>query len=558
MTEGAPAQAPNILLILTDDQGWWDVGVHGNQTIETPVMDQLSRDGVSFNRFYVEPVCSPTRAGLMTGRYFLRTGVYNTRFGGDTLGAGEITLPELLKAAGYRTALFGKWHLGSYARFQPNSRGFDEFLGFLHGHTERYDYPDALMHNREKVAARGYITDILTDAAIQFVTTHRAEPFFCYLAYNVPHSPYIAGDAHDQQEPWDKLIQKYLAKGAPMKSARIYAMIERCDQDIGRLLKTIDDLQLREKTIVLFMSDNGGVHTHFKAGLKGAKASVWEGGVRAPLFVRWPGHFPAGAKLDAIASHVDLLPTLCELAGARPPADRPLDGRSLAPLLRTGQGESPHQYVYHQWDRNFPNPTNNWAIGGQRYKLANGQLFDLANDPGETKNIAKQQPELAQQLQAEYLRWFKEVTAGQTYEPAPIELGRAEENPVEIQASWAKLDGTNTQYTFAAYDWDTLSGWKSPADKARWRIDVTRPGNYEITVSYSARPQSAGSTFRVALGGKELQGTAEPTLNPNTFIQRRLGVVSMEAGATLLEIHPLETKENESITLNRVWLRKMD
>jgi len=328
VAQAQPAQRPNIVLILTDDQGWWDIAAHGNRFVRTPNMDKLAADGVSFDRFYVCPVCAPTRAELMTGRYYLRTGVYNTRFGGDTLDPRETTLPQVLQKSGYSTGIFGKWHLGRYAAQHPMNRGFDETLIFTQGHTERYFYPDQLEHNRRPVAARGYVTDVLTDAAIQFIHRRGSKPFFLYLPYNAPHSPnYVPS----------RYTERYMKMGVPIGDAEIYGMVERIDENIGRLLGVLDKEGLRENTIVLFLTDNGGVSKHFRAHLRGAKASVFEGGVRAPLFVRWPGRLPAGAKVDAMVKVFDIFPTLCDLLGIAIPTALPLDGKSFRRLLESGR-----------------------------------------------------------------------------------------------------------------------------------------------------------------------------------------------------------------------------
>jgi len=551
-------ERPNVILIMTDDQGWWDLGIHGSEKLDTPVMDRLASEGVELTRFYVQPVCAPTRAGLMTGRYYLRTGLYNTRFGGDTMGADEITVAEILREHGYRTGVFGKWHLGRYAASSPNAQGFDEALTFSHGHIERYDHPSQLTHNGTPVQIRGYITDVLTDAAIQFAESNRDRPFFCYLPYNVPHVPLVLGHAVHLQDRGDALLRKYLERGVPVREAHIYGMIERCDANIGRLVEAIDRLGLREKTVVFFMSDNGGIHKFYKAGLRGGKGSVYEGGVRSPLLARWPGHFPAGAKSDAMASHVDLLPTICELAGASPPSDRPIDGRSIAELLRTGQGASPHDYVYHTWNRYVPVDDQRWAIGGQRYKLTQGRLYDLAADPGETKDLAKEQPERVREMRAEFVRWFRDVTAGQVYEPVAIPVGRPEQNPVEIQASWAVIEGDGTHYTFLGYDWDTIDGWGEPGDAARWKIDVHRAGTYEVRVSYGAAPASAGSRFRIAVGDRALEGTVEATVTPDVFIRRTVGTLDLPAGPATLVVRPAHVNGEELMRLNRIWLERLD
>jgi len=568
---------PNIVLVMTDDQGYWDTGVSGNEKIDTPVMDRLAAEGVWLRRFYAAPVCAPTRAGLLTGRFYLRTGLYNTRFGGDTLGRGEITLAQLLKKAGYRTGAFGKWHLGKYAGYRPHERGFDEFLGHYHGHIERYDYPDQIVHNGRPVEGRGHVTDLFTDAAIEFIRAGGdqpsvgARPFFCYLPYNAPHSPHVVGTSHDGQPRGDALIEKYLARDLPLREARIYAMVDLVDQNLGRLLAVIDELGLREDTIVIFTSDNGGVSKAFKAGLKGNKASVWEGGVREPFFARWPGRFPAGAKVDAMASHVDLLPTFCDLLQIPLPADRKLDGRSILPLLASGGGESPHEYLYHTWDRYTPNPHNRWAICSSRYKLVGyhkadeplpeepaGALYDLAADPGETENIAAEYPEIVAELRSEFLRWFVDATDGQAYEPVPIPVGSPDDDPVEIQASWATLDGDAIKYTFLGYDWDTIDGWTAPGEAATWRLDVLSGGRYEVKISYGSSASAAGGLVRISAGGSSVECRPRPTPTPDVFTTASLGTLDLAPGPAVLKAEVVESRGGEPMRLNRIWLKRVE
>jgi len=565
----AESRRPNILFVLTDDQGWWDVGMRGNPDIETPVMDRLASQGVDFTRFYAAPVCAPTRAGLMTGRYCFRTGLYNTRFGGDTLGIDEVTIAQMLKRAGYRTGIFGKWHLGKYAPYQPHHRGFDEFLGHYAGHIDEYDYPDQLVHNGKPVEARKYVTDLFTDAAIEFIERDSKQPWFCYVPLNAPHSPFVVGTSHDGQARGDALINKYLKKGLALREARIYSMIDIIDQNLGRLLKQLDELGETENTVVLFMTDNGGVSKHFKAGLNGNKASVYEGGVRVPLFVRWPGQFPAGAKVEAQCSHVDLFPTFCELAGVDVPTDRKIDGRSLLPLLKAGKGERHHEYVYHAWDRYFPNPDNRWSISDPRWKLLcqvgkgatgsrkNWRLFDLQNDPGENKNLVTKHPEIAERLRKEFVRWFDDVTDGVTYEPVPIPVGHPAEPLIEIQPSWATWHGKNIQYVFRGYDWDTIEGWKTPGEHADWKLDVLRGGRYAVEISYGRLSRHRG-TLRLQAGDSFLEIDPPPTPTADVFERVPVGTLDLHPGAGVLKAEVVDAQGDEVLRLNRVFLRRLD
>ena len=563
------AEKPNILFILTDDQGWWDVGMRGNKDIDTPVMDRLAREGVDFERFYAAPVCSPTRAGLMTGRYCFRTGLYNTRFGGDSLGLAEITVAEMLKKAGYRTGCFGKWHLGKYAPYQPHNRGFDEFLGHYHGHIDEYDYPDQIVHNGKPVEGRRYVTDLFTDAAIEFVETSGDQPWFCYLAYNAPHSPHVVGTSHDGQPRGDLHINKYLDRGLELREARIYAMIDIIDQNLDRLLQKLDELKLTDNTVVVFMTDNGGVSKHFKAGLKSNKGSIYEGGVRVPLFVRWPGHFPAGGRVTAQCSHVDLFPTFCELAGVPIPDDRKIDGKSLLELLKAGSGKQHQEYVYHAWDRYYPNPDKRWAVSDQRWKLTcqvrneeqavekNWRLYDLQNDLGETKNLSDKHPEIVRRLRKEFLRWFNDVTDGIEYHRVPIPVGYSDEPVVEIQASWATWHGENTEYVFRGYDWDTIEGWKEPGEHAMWNLDVKRGGRYDVQISYG-RSAADGGTLKISVGDQSIECSPPPTPTPDVFERTNIGTLSLTEGSATLKAEVVKAHGNELMRLNRIFLKRKD
>lgn len=571
---GAPDR-PNFLLIVTDDQGAWDLGSAGNPHLDTPHLDALAKSGVSFSRYYAAPVCSPTRAGLMTGRYAFRTGLYNTRYGGDSLALGEVTVAQVLQRAGYRTGLFGKWHLGRYHGYQPNQRGFDEFLGHYQGHIERYEYADQFVHNGRPVTTRGYVTELVTDAALDFIDDAKrrapAAPFFCYLAFSAPHSPYQLDTSHAHQPEGDTMITKYLKRGLELPQARIYAMIERVDRNIGRVLAHLEQTGLARDTVVFFMSDNGGVSRHWTGGLRGFKAQVYEGGVRSPLFVRWPGEFPAGGVVKGQASHVDLLPTLCELAGAAAPVDRSIDGRSLVPLLRAGRGDHHQPFVYHTWNRLVPSPDTNWAISDQRFKLvgsgggsgkktgAGWELFNLESDPGERTNLAATHPDKVKALRAEYLRWWGEVTKGIAFEPVPIPVGHAEENPVELQPSWAKTTGEGVNYVFEAYDWDTIESWSKPGEAAEWRLNVIQAGRYEVALAYGCAAAAAGGRLKIGIGGAAVEVATSPTASPNVFQRVVAGVLTLPAGPAVLRAEVAAAPPTgELMRLNRVWLRRVE
>ena len=566
----AAADKPNILIMVSDDQGWWDVGVNGNPDIQTPVLDQLAADGVNMTRFYAAPVCAPTRAGLLTGRYALRGGIYNTRFGGDTLRLDVTLLPQILKAQGYRTGMFGKWHLGGHGPYRPENRGFDAALSFTHGHHERYYYPE-LQWNGEPVESRGYITDVFTDAAIEFLRDSGDQPFFLYVPYNVPHSPHYVDDA---------FIEPYLEKGLELRDARIYGMITQMDQAVGRLLGAVDDAGLRDDTLVVFLGDNGGVSRHTRLWLRGGKGSAFEGGIRIPAFFRWPGKIPAGKSVDAMASHLDLLPTLCELLGIDSPADQPLDGKSILPLLEAGGGESPHELLFHHWDRHRPRVDQGWSVTGKRWKRTYEGLYDLDADPGETTDVSKEHPDIAKQLLAAYRAYLAEALRETNLEPFPIPVG---DEPVEIQSSWARVDGTHTtwaspgsgltagpdplgdtakadgiNYTFAGYDWDTIDGWSKPGQSVLWRLDVTEAGRYRVTLSYGCSPADAGGVLRLEAGDERLDVKIGATPGANVFVRREAGEFQLPAGPVELTATVISAPGRELMTLNRIWLERIE
>ncbi len=316
---------PNVLLILTDDQGWGDISAHGNAVIETPVLDALAKSGTTFDRFFVSPVCAPTRAALLTGRYPLRGGVHGVTRGAETLAADEVTLAEVFRGAGYATGCFGKWHNGAHFPHDPNGQGFDEFLGFCAGHWNDY-FDTRLQHNQAMIETKGYITDVLTDAAIRFMDRHRSAPFLCYVPLNTPHSPFQVPDTR---------FEKYRAKGLSPIEACVSAMVENIDANVGRMLEYLDDYGMADETIVIFLTDNGPNTDRFNGGMRGRKGSVHEGGVRVPFFVRWPGKVRAGRTVTEPAMHIDVLPTLVDLCGIdlAPGVPAPRDGISLASLL---------------------------------------------------------------------------------------------------------------------------------------------------------------------------------------------------------------------------------
>jgi len=419
------------------------------------------------------------------------------------------------------------------------------------------------------VKARGYVSELFTDAAMDFIEATKKKtkaPFFCALTFNAPHSPWVLDTSHSGQPEGDKLLGRYLAKDMPMREARIYSLIERVDQNIGRMLAHLKTLGIERETLVIFMSDNGGVSKFWKGGMRGNKGSVYEGGVRSPFFARWPGTITAGGVVNGQTSHVDLLPTFCELAGAPLPKDRKIDGKSLVKLLKQGRGDQHHEYVYHTWDRYFPNPDKRWSVSDQRWKLVGmftktapdpkkWRLYDLKNDPGENKNLAAKHPETVSRLRKAFMDWFVDVTDGKTYRPVAIPVGHERENPVELQPSWATWKGDHINYTFDGYDWDTIDGWKKAGEHATWQLDVAQDGRYIITLSYGCRPLDAGGALRISIGTASLEHKVKATTTAEQFGRFRAGELVLAKGKATLKVEVISAPGRELMRLNGIHLK---
>jgi arylsulfatase A-like enzyme len=505
--------SPNVLLIITDDQGYGDFSIHGNPHLQTPHIDKLGQSGVRFDRFYVNSFCAPTRAALLTGRWPLRTGCHGVTHNREAMRPSEVTMAEALKTSGYHTACIGKWHNGEQFPFTPQGQGFDHVFGFNNGHWNNY-FDATLLRGTQPEPTKGYITDVLTDDAISFITARQKQPFFCYLAYNAPHSPY--------QVP-DKYFEKFKAKGFDEKVAAFYGMCENIDDNVGRLLAHLDQLDLEDNTIVLFLTDNGGtagVKT-YNAGMRGGKTSVHEGGTRVPLFIRWPAAGWQPHLVKPIASHIDLLPTLLDLCGVKLPDGPKLDGISLRPLL---EGKANAWTERTLFTHNPIDETNKYpgAVRTQRHRLvreikgpAGGskaksndasaspwQLYDMETDPGQEKDIASEHPDLVQKLAAQYDSWFTDISSS-GLQRFPLPVGHAGHNPVELHAPQCYFD---TPLHFAsgpgfANDW--LTGWTDPESKVWFEIDVVTEGEYEIELAYAI--DATDALLHLSIGSQSLE-----------------------------------------------------
>ncbi|MBU3005369.1 arylsulfatase [Paraglaciecola arctica] len=486
---------PNIILFVTDDQGWGDLSFNGNPVVQTPNIDSIGKRGVSFDRFYVNPVCSSTRAGLLTGRHYLRTGVFSVTRGGEKMRKEEVTIAEMLKGQGYQTGLFGKWHNGAQYPYDPLGQGFDESFGIVDGHQTLYFDP-VLVADGKPVKTKGYITDVITDAAIDFIGRKRAEPFFAYIPFNTPHSPFAVPD---------KYFNKLKKKGISDLDATIYGMMENIDDNVLRVLQAVKDKGIDKNTIVLFMSDNGPQfpdgNTRYNAGLKGRKGQIDEGGVRSPLLVYWPNKIEGGKKIKEIAQHLDIVPTIMSIVGAELPNDKKIDGMDLSSLLFSDvvDGEWPERSLFlhhfHNVRRGIdqavqPNPgavrTQKWLATFQ--KSGQWQLYDMRTDPFQNNDLSSKFPIVLSGLTKQYMDFYHDVTA-KPVERLPIEIGYSQFPLVILPAHEALIHGRGIEYGNDwgwAHDWINLTSETTQAI-INWPVNIIEKGQYQLIVKYASQ-----------------------------------------------------------------------
>ncbi|MSQ95638.1 MAG: arylsulfatase [Gemmataceae bacterium] len=497
---------PNVIVIMTDDQGHGDLGCHGNPVIKTPNLDKLAKKSVRMRNFYVSPVCSPTRASLLTGRYNYRTGVVDTFVGRSMMHTDEVTLAELLRALGYHTGIFGKWHLGDNYPLRAMDQGFMEALVLKGGGIGQPSDPPGgesyfnpiLQHNGKAVKKDGYCTDIFTDAAIDFISKNKDSPFFCYVAFNCPHGPLqVPKKYHDLYKNKIKLGD-FPKIGFPIEgkvpldeTEKIYGMITNIDDNVGRLLAKLDELGIADDTIVIFLTDNGPQQPRYNSGMRGRKGSVFEGGTRVPFFVCWPAGFKGDRDIDRIAAHIDVTPTLVEACGGMMPPNRAIDGKNLLPLWKSPKIDWPDRSLFFQWHRgDVPKEYRACAVRTQKWRLVQPDgvqenskidptkwmLFDIENDPFETKNLAAESPAVVKRLKGEYEGWFLQMSLERGFVGPWISIGSEKENPVILTRQ----------------DWrGPQAGW-TPKSIGYWDLRVEKAGIFEITATLPTASAKGG------------------------------------------------------------------
>ncbi|MFQ5810500.1 MAG: arylsulfatase [Armatimonadota bacterium] len=563
----AQEQRPNVVVILSDDQGWGDLSVHGNTNIETPNIDSLARDGAIFDRFYVCPVCAPTRAEFLTGRYHPRGGVHGVSTGAERLNTDEKTIGDTFKAAGYATGAFGKWHNGTQYPYHPNARGFDEFYGFCSGHWGHY-FDTLLEHNGEYAYRNGYIIDDLTDHALSFMEQNRERPFFCYLPYNTPHTPFQVPDRF-----WDRLKDRPIKmrhrdpdKEELVRTRAALAMCENIDWNVGRVYQKLDELGVADNTIVIYYSDNGPNGWRWNGGMKGRKGSTDEGGVRVPFLIRWPGHVEPGAQIPQIAGAIDLLPTLADMADIPIVGDKPLDGTSIRPLLLGTADEWPDRMIFsHQRGR--------VSVRTQQYRLdQQGKLYDMTADPGQHKDITDEQPQAAEELRDAVAEWSDEVLPKSQKDDRPFPVGYAEFPSTYLPARDGIAHG-DVKRSARAPNCSYYTNWLSTDDKITWDVEIATSGEYEAVVYYTCPEDDIGSTVELSLNESRVQGKVTEAHDPplvgaehdrasrgseslvKEFRPLRLGAVRLEKGRGELTLRALDVPGKQVMDVRAVSLR---
>ena len=474
------SRRPNVILVMTDDQGYGDLSCHGNPVLRTPNLDRLHAESVRFTDFHVNPFCAPTRASLMTGKLSDRVGVHRTLNMRNYLPAREVTMADVLGANGYRTGLFGKWHLGHNYPYRPIDRGFDEWLGIGdcglaatsdYWGNDRFD--DHYNHNGQWERIEGFNTDVFFDRAMQFIRRGRERPFFIYLAPNVPHFPW------NVRAEW---LETYRGRELPEELDNFYASIARVDENMGRLRRFLDAEGLADDTILIFLTDNGTAHGRnvYNAGMRARKGSVYEGGHRVPCIVHWPaGSLGPPRDIDTLVAHFDILPTLVDLCSLRLPHGSDLDGRSLAPLLRSSaESWDERSWVLHsQNNKALPVKWANSVVLTQRWRLINGrQLYDMRADPSEKSDVAAKHPEVVAELRRQYERHWARSGLGSTRPCERPVVGSAQQRVVELGPDAWILDSANEHIWWQG---DVRAGRKV---NGYWPILVARPGRYHFEV----------------------------------------------------------------------------
>lgn len=561
-TEKASAPGPNLIIILADDMGWGDINANGNPNIETPVLNRLKSESLSFDRFYVCPLSAPTRAEMLTGRYFLRTGVSSVTRGYENMRTDEVTIAEILKKNGYSTGCFGKWHNGRYYQQHPNRQGFDEYVGFPVGHLGYY-FDAFYLQNDEEIKSEGYTSDYFTDRALSFIEQNKNVPFMCYVPYNVPHSPF--------QVP-EKYFSKYINSGLDSTLSSVYGMVENMDENIGRILQKIEDLGLNDNSIVIFFSDNGPNTDRYNGGMKGRKGSVDEGGVRVPFYVKWPGKIKPGTTRQ-LAQDIDILPTLLGLCKIEYDPENPLDGIDLSGIIK-GKKKSFDRYIFSRQGNQVLDNCNS-SVRNDRFRLVltrqDTLLYDMLNDPQQSTDISGKEPQITADLLNRLVRLNDELVSN--YQPVTtIEAGFEGEKSFILPVQDALLSG-KIKYSSIHPNQSHTENWIQVNDSIYWKLDINSGGTYKVEMQYGCPASETGSRLQLtSSSGSVLFIIDEPfeseILPDRDYVKRsesvertwdwmEIGQIRLNSGPENIILKLLDVKKNEAGLIKAVKLTRL-
>ncbi|MDB9793670.1 arylsulfatase [Flavobacteriaceae bacterium] len=474
-------KTPNVIIIMTDDQGFGDLGINQNPNIITPNIDKFANKSIQFNNFFVSPVCAPTRSSLMTGRYSLRTGVRDTYNGGAIMSNNETTIAEILRKANYATGIFGKWHLGDNYPFRPSEQGFDEslihlaggigqvgdFTNYFKGDTSYFD--PILWKNNKQNQYEGYCSDIFAENAIEFIEKNKNNSFFCYLSFNAPHTPLQVPEKYynmykdlDPELGFSDDLSDFRMNEKDKEDARkIYGMVTNIDDNVGKVINKLKELKIEEETIIIFMTDNGPQQIRYNSSMKGRKGTVYNGGIRVPFYIKYSEKFKESKVINKMSAHIDVLPTILELCNLNIPNDRKIDGQSLVPFINSKSTND--RFLFSYWTRRFPEKYINMSIQNDNYKLVGNndfdskieefELYDLVEDPNENNNIISQNIETARSFKKEMDNSIDDLLKSKNIKKPPrIIIGSEFENPTILNRNDASGErgvwAQNDIYTF--------------------------------------------------------------------------------------------------------------
>ena len=553
---------PNILIILTDDQGWGDLSINGNTNLKTPNIDNIALNGASFERFYVSPVCSPTRAELLSGKFFVRSGVNGVTRGYERMNTDVKLISDFFKGKKYKTGAFGKWHNGSQPPYHPNNRGFDEFYGFTSGHWGNYFDP-ILEKNGKIIKTEGYINDVITNEAISFIQKSN-KPFLSFISYNTPHSPMQVPDKYFDGK--DILLRgRYSKRENIEKTKAAMGMIENIDENIGNVVRLLKEKGVYENTIIIFFSDNGPNGNRWNNDLKDRKGSTNEGGVRVPFFIQWPKNIKKGLKIKQISSVLDVFPTLLELTGNESLND--LDGMSLKRFLDSPSLLDDERTIFSYWNNRISARNNNYILDHEN------NLYDLVKDFSQYNPIEKDNNPHYQKLLNDKNEWLTKVVNPnkEKLKRRPFTINYNTAKYTHLPARDAEINGDLKRSSIHA-NCSFIENWKNTNDYIFWEIDVLEDGINNIELYYTLEKESVGTEIALEFENQIIKKTIDEFHDPNLvgfeddkieriesytkdFKKIKIGKMSFKKGLSRLKLKTTKKVGKKSIDFRLLILK---